>query len=166
MPSVLPHQLHATAWMKLKDRLSRRRLKLMRETQPIAKNALTILINISSDAEVLKLLAEDDAFLETILNRVAVCQLSSLSSRYGVKLRPRAEPQRAYSKRPLNAPRKSLQIASYRAPDQIRKCQGSRPYPIEASDRAAYRALQPRGSRRMEQKRRLRLSSLRLCGSL
>lgn len=46
--------------------------------QPIAKNALTILINISSDLEVLKLLAEDDAFLETILGRITVCQLAQL----------------------------------------------------------------------------------------
>ena len=42
-------------------------------TQPIAKNALTILINISSDQEYLKLLAEDDVFLETLLSRVTVC---------------------------------------------------------------------------------------------
>ena len=41
--------------------------------QAITKNALTILINISSDTEVLKLLAEDDAFLESILLRITVC---------------------------------------------------------------------------------------------
>ncbi len=45
-------------------------------SQPIAKNALAILINVSSDPEVLKLLAEDDAFLETILSRITVCQLA------------------------------------------------------------------------------------------
>ncbi|MCJ1470603.1 hypothetical protein MMC07_009249, partial [Pseudocyphellaria aurata] len=38
--------------------------------QPIAKNVLTILINISTNSEVLKCLAEDDAFLESILLRV------------------------------------------------------------------------------------------------
>lgn len=43
---------------------------LIRDYAPIAKNALTILINISSDAEVLKCLAEDDAFLESVLLRV------------------------------------------------------------------------------------------------
>ena len=49
---------------------------LKRRTQPIAKNALTILINITGDDEVLKYLAEDDAFLETILGRMTVCQLT------------------------------------------------------------------------------------------
>ena len=50
--------------------------------KPIAKDALTILINISNDSEVLGLLAEDDAFLETLLARITVCQfvLSLLSS--------------------------------------------------------------------------------------
>ena len=47
---------------------------LIKDYTPIAKNALTILINISEDAEVLKSLAEDDAFLETLLRRVTVCQ--------------------------------------------------------------------------------------------
>ena len=40
--------------------------------QPIAKNALTILINISSDADVLKSLAEDNVFLEWVLLRITV----------------------------------------------------------------------------------------------
>ncbi|PSN71851.1 DNA-binding protein-like protein HGH1 [Corynespora cassiicola Philippines] len=43
---------------------------LVKDYGPIAKNALTILINISSDAEVLKSLANDDAFLETLLSRI------------------------------------------------------------------------------------------------
>jgi hypothetical protein len=43
--------------------------------QPIAKNALTILINISHDAEVLDNLAADDAFLETLLKKITVCRL-------------------------------------------------------------------------------------------
>ncbi|KAL9594280.1 MAG: hypothetical protein Q9219_007120 [cf. Caloplaca sp. 3 TL-2023] len=38
--------------------------------QPIAKNALTILINISIDPDILRALAEDDPFLETILGRI------------------------------------------------------------------------------------------------
>lgn len=42
--------------------------------KPIAKNALTILINLSRDAEVLQNLAEDDAFLETLVARVTVCR--------------------------------------------------------------------------------------------
>lgn len=45
---------------------------ISRELQPLAKNVLTILINISSDAEVLKCLAEDDTFLESVLLRVTV----------------------------------------------------------------------------------------------
>jgi hypothetical protein len=40
--------------------------------KPIAKNALTILINLSADGEVLRSLAEDDAFLETLLLKVTV----------------------------------------------------------------------------------------------
>ena len=44
--------------------------------QPIAKNALTILINLSADVEVLESLAEDNAFLETLLARVTVSSLT------------------------------------------------------------------------------------------
>ncbi|KAF2473407.1 DNA-binding protein-like protein HGH1 [Lindgomyces ingoldianus] len=43
---------------------------LVKDYAPIAKNALTILINISHDSEVLKSLAKDDAFLETLLSRI------------------------------------------------------------------------------------------------
>lgn len=45
---------------------------LVKDYAPIAKNALTILINTSKDPDVLALLAEDDAFLETLLVRVTV----------------------------------------------------------------------------------------------
>ncbi|KAJ5198425.1 uncharacterized protein N7498_007542 [Penicillium cinerascens] len=48
-----------------------RDLKLLtRDYTPIAKNALTILINLSSDEEVLKTLAEDDQFIETLLKKL------------------------------------------------------------------------------------------------
>ncbi|KAL8661408.1 MAG: hypothetical protein Q9168_008390 [Polycauliona sp. 1 TL-2023] len=43
---------------------------LVKDYSPIAASALTILINISGDLEILKLLAEDDIFLETIFNRI------------------------------------------------------------------------------------------------
>ncbi|OAL00448.1 DUF383-domain-containing protein [Phaeosphaeriaceae sp. SRC1lsM3a] len=43
---------------------------LIKDYAPIAKNALTILVNISSDSEVLKSLAKDDAFLELLLSRI------------------------------------------------------------------------------------------------
>ncbi|KAF2687521.1 DNA-binding protein-like protein HGH1 [Lentithecium fluviatile CBS 122367] len=43
---------------------------IVKDYVPIAKNGLTILINISHDAEVLKALASDDAFLETLLLRI------------------------------------------------------------------------------------------------
>lgn len=46
---------------------------LIKDYAQIAKNALTILVNISDDDEVLKNLAEDDAFLESLLPRVTVC---------------------------------------------------------------------------------------------
>ena len=42
--------------------------------QPIAKNALTMLVNLSGDEEVLKLLAEDDKFIETLLAKLTVSQ--------------------------------------------------------------------------------------------
>lgn len=40
--------------------------------QPIAKNALTMLINLCSDDEVLNNLAEDDQFIETLLKKLMV----------------------------------------------------------------------------------------------
>ncbi|CAI6340454.1 unnamed protein product [Periconia digitata] len=43
---------------------------LIKDYAPIAKNALTMLINISDDAEVLKDISQDDAFLETLLSRI------------------------------------------------------------------------------------------------
>ncbi|KAK5132685.1 hypothetical protein LTR08_008729 [Meristemomyces frigidus] len=43
---------------------------LIKDYPPIAKNALTILINISSDDEVVKSLVDDDAYLESLLRRV------------------------------------------------------------------------------------------------
>lgn len=46
---------------------------LVKDYAPIAKNALTILINISHDGEVLRSLAKDDAFLEALLARITVC---------------------------------------------------------------------------------------------
>jgi hypothetical protein len=46
---------------------------IVKDYAPIAKNGLTMLINISSDTEILKSLANDDAFLETLLSRITVC---------------------------------------------------------------------------------------------
>lgn len=43
---------------------------LVRDYAPIAKNAITILVNLSHDDEVVKILAEDDAFLETVLKKI------------------------------------------------------------------------------------------------
>ena len=45
---------------------------LVRDYTPIAKNALTILINLSADQEVLAHLADDDAFLEVLLSKLVV----------------------------------------------------------------------------------------------
>lgn len=42
------------------------------DVQPIAKNALTILVNVSHDGEVLENLASDDAFVETLLKKITV----------------------------------------------------------------------------------------------
>ncbi|KAL8900051.1 MAG: hypothetical protein Q9192_001263 [Flavoplaca navasiana] len=43
---------------------------LVKDYSPIANSALTILINISNDLEILKSLAEDDVFLESIFHRI------------------------------------------------------------------------------------------------
>ncbi|KAF2262441.1 DNA-binding protein-like protein HGH1 [Lojkania enalia] len=43
---------------------------LVKDYAPIAKNALTILINVSHDSEVLKSLSKDDTFLESLLLRI------------------------------------------------------------------------------------------------
>ncbi|KAK0269721.1 Protein hgh1 [Friedmanniomyces endolithicus] len=43
---------------------------LIKDYAPIAKNALTILVNISEDQEVLKNIVEDEAYLELLLKRV------------------------------------------------------------------------------------------------
>lgn len=42
------------------------------DTQPIAKNVFTILINISHDAEVLEFLTKDDKFIEELLRKITV----------------------------------------------------------------------------------------------
>ena len=64
-PSLFKHnQLEPVKDLKL----------LIRDYSPIAKNAITILINVSDDAEVLEALAKDDEFLESLLRRVTVCQ--------------------------------------------------------------------------------------------
>jgi hypothetical protein len=44
-----------------------------RTTQPIAKNAVIMLVNLSDDPEVLDSLASDDGFLELLLLRITVC---------------------------------------------------------------------------------------------
>jgi len=41
--------------------------------QPIAKNALTILINLSEDRSIIEYLIKDQAFFETLLFRITVC---------------------------------------------------------------------------------------------
>ncbi|KAL4738116.1 hypothetical protein BDV11DRAFT_190332 [Aspergillus similis] len=43
---------------------------LVRDYTPIASDALTILVNLSGDKEILDKLATDDAFVETLLNKV------------------------------------------------------------------------------------------------
>lgn len=49
--------------------------RLTDKSKPTAKHALTILINISSDQEVLRDIVNDDAFLESLLLRITVCLL-------------------------------------------------------------------------------------------
>lgn len=47
---------------------------LIRDYESIAKNALTILVNLSEDAEIRENLIKDDEFVESLLRRVTVCQ--------------------------------------------------------------------------------------------
>ncbi|CAD6565203.1 MAG: hypothetical protein ASARMPRED_006509 [Alectoria sarmentosa] len=70
--NLLPYSKTQPAIFKVAQLRPVKDLKLLVKdyAKPIAKNALTILINISKDEEVLKLLAEDDAFLETLLGRM------------------------------------------------------------------------------------------------
>lgn len=62
---------------------------LVKDYAPIAKNALTILINISADPEVLKDIAKDDAFLELLLSRITVCQFPRVFGAGGPELTAR-----------------------------------------------------------------------------
>ena len=68
---------------------------LTRTQKPIAKNALDMLINLSDDPDVLKFLAEDNAFIETIMQKITVSFTSNthrgiLKRTYSYE---RAEPQ-------------------------------------------------------------------------
>jgi hypothetical protein len=45
--------------------------------QQIARDAITILINLSTDKDVLEFLASDKEFISTLLERVTVCQSST-----------------------------------------------------------------------------------------
>ncbi|KAL2005030.1 hypothetical protein VTN00DRAFT_2880 [Thermoascus crustaceus] len=69
--NLLGYSTAQPSLFKRQQLLPVRDLKLLvRDYAPIAKNALTILINLSADEEVLANLAEDDAFLETLLAKV------------------------------------------------------------------------------------------------
>lgn len=57
---------------------------LVKDFAPIAHNALTILVNISDDKDVLKNLASDDVFRETLLQRITVCQSCLIPSLPGL----------------------------------------------------------------------------------
>jgi hypothetical protein len=54
---------------------------LLKDYPPIAKNALTSLVNISDDPEVIKSLVEDDAFMESLFRKITVrCVCSTCCS--------------------------------------------------------------------------------------
>ncbi|MCJ1313852.1 hypothetical protein MMC25_007532 [Agyrium rufum] len=68
---LLPYSESDPAIFKAREYAPVKDLKLLtKDYSPIAKNVLLILINISKDSDVLKQLAPDDAFLETLLGRV------------------------------------------------------------------------------------------------
>jgi hypothetical protein len=78
---------------------------LIKDYAPIAKNAFTILINISSDTEILKVLAKDDAFLEALLSRITVCQFPTDRRGRVQEVDGVLEPQRVECERDRDAPR-------------------------------------------------------------
>ena len=68
--------------------------QLKRTLQKIAEHALTILINLSGDTEVLEFIATDDKFLGIIIANVVVCPppLSPTSSSNPCRTRPNPTP--------------------------------------------------------------------------
>ena len=78
---------------------------LVKDYAPIAKNALTILINISADLEVLKDIAKDDAFLELLLSRITVCQFYDTHDKLNMHANMGTEQERIKCERNCNAPR-------------------------------------------------------------
>ncbi|MCJ1379303.1 hypothetical protein MMC17_002404 [Xylographa soralifera] len=69
--SLLPYSKTQPAIFKINQLTPVKDLKLLiKDYAPIAKNVLTILINISGDRDVLGVVADDDAFLESLLLRI------------------------------------------------------------------------------------------------
>ncbi|KAL8678423.1 MAG: hypothetical protein Q9186_005231 [Xanthomendoza sp. 1 TL-2023] len=69
--NLIPYSKTQPAIFKTGQLTPIRDLKLLvKDYPPIATSALTILTNISSDLEILKSLAEDNVFLESVLNRI------------------------------------------------------------------------------------------------
>lgn len=79
---------------------------LVKDYAPIAKNALTILINISADLEVLKDISKDDAFLELLLSRITVCQFPDTYStpNRGADMRLRTRKRQTRTKSQCSSP--------------------------------------------------------------
>ena len=78
---------------------------LLKDYGPIATNALTMLVNISEDVEVLKSLSEDDAFLESLLRRVTVCQSTYIDDWKSMKSDITSGCKRTQRKPHVHAPR-------------------------------------------------------------
>ncbi|MCJ1405367.1 hypothetical protein MMC11_008594 [Xylographa trunciseda] len=69
--NLLPYSKTQPAIFKINQLTPVKDLKLLvKDYAPIAKNVLTILINISGDRDVLGVVADDDAFLESLLLRI------------------------------------------------------------------------------------------------
>jgi hypothetical protein len=61
--------------------------------QQIARDAITILINLSTDKDVLEFLASDKEFISTLLERVTVCQSSTILFQLWTDNQPTRIPQ-------------------------------------------------------------------------
>ena len=121
---------------------------LSESMKPIAKDALTILINISNDSEVLGFLAEDDAFLESLLARITVCQFvpsllftaESLALPHfveGILTKGISEFQRTQRRRHINAPSQPIQVPFHHPHYHTHSDYGACALPIKVGGHAA-----------------------------
>lgn len=78
--------------------------------QPISRNALTILINLSEDPEVLQNVANDEAFQESLMLKITVGVLPGPDIVDKALNKPDSERERAQCERDIYAPSEYCKI--------------------------------------------------------